>query len=518
MNLYEHLRQRVREDPDAAAMIRPGESDVSFGSLDETAGRIAAWLNECGVGTDDRVAVYLPDCPEYVSVLLGVWRAGCVATPVNTRLGPGEVHYVLADVRPAALVVAAEFEDTVGVDDLESLSPETVLTVHPGAWFERAPLSPAAAAPPVERRFDDEPAVVMHTSGSTGRPKGVVQTHRNVAAQIAGGSAKFGLTSADVGLATVPLFHVGGMHEIVLMTLFAGGSVAVQSDWDPVEWARLVEETGATWSGLIPTMMVDVLDSGVARELDTSSLRFCIYGGSPTPEPLLVEFESTVGVGRLVDNYGQTETAGVSITDDVSSDRRPGAMGTPISTVEARVVDLQTGEDVPRGAEGELRLRGDSVTPGYWERDDANEALFTDGWLHTEDLVLEREDGYLAYVGRVDDVILSGGEKVAPSSVERVLQDHSDVTAVSVFGTPHDRLGEAVTAAVVSSDPTLDGGDIEAFCDDSDELAGYEKPRRVVFVDEFPRTGSHKVDKVSLAERALDEFREEQGLERPDDG
>jgi acyl-CoA synthetase (AMP-forming)/AMP-acid ligase II len=176
-------------------------------------------------------------------------------------------------------------------------------------------------------------------------------------------------------------------------------------------------------------------------------------------------------------------------------------MGRPAPSVEAKVVDLESPKEVEAGEAGELLLRGDNITPGYWERSELNEDSFTDGWLHTDDVVRRDQEGYYYYVDRVDDMILSGGEKVSPSSVESILQTMPGVDAVAVFDTPHDRLGETVTAAVIPSDQSLTGEDIKNYCAESDELADYKQPRRVSLVDRFPRTGSQKIDKRALSEQ-----------------
>jgi len=287
------------------------------------------------------------------------------------------------------------------------------------------------------------------------------------------------------------------------MGLFTGGSVVIHPAWGPEEWARLVEATGATISGLVPAMMVDVLGTEAARDRDTSTLRMCFYGGSPAAESTLAEFESVFEVDELLNYYGQTEAAGLTVAGTPETPRTEGALGRPVGTVESRVVDPDSGTRVDDSEDGELWLRGDSVMPRYWEAPGlTDDAFATDDhgtrWFRTGDVV-RRESGVLYFVDRLDDIVLSGGEKVAPSRVESVLAEMDGVEAAAVFRTPHDRLGEAVTAAVVG-DESLTESDIEAFCEDHPGLAGYEKPRRVAFVDSFPRTGSQKVDKAALSD------------------
>lgn len=497
MNLYEYVEHHVRTTPEAPAIKQVDGSNVTYQDLHNRSKRVASWISTKGIDEGERIAVYMPDCPAYVPLILGAWRAGCVATPLNTRFGTDDLVFVLNDVRPRVLFTNSSFESkaTTLQDQVDSL--DHVLKVDGNDSFRTFP--EADQAPKTVTRLDSEPAIVMHTSGTTGMPKGVIQTHRNIGAQVDAGIHIFGYGPDDTSLASTPLFHVGGFHGATLMPLFAGGSMAILPEWDAEAWARAVEATEATDTGLVPTMMVDVLETEAVDDYDTSSLERCTYGGSPAPQSLLDEFEETFGV-KLANYYGQTENSGVSVTHVPEDDPPAGALGKPIPAVEAKIVD-DDGKELPVGEPGELLLRGDTITPGYWERPERNEALFTDGWLHTEDTVRRNENGYLFYIDRKDDIIHSGGEKVPPSKVEDVLQNAPDVEAVAVFGTDHRRLGEAVTAAVIPSDESLTEAEIESFCDESADLPGYMKPRRIVFVEEFPRTGSQKIDKVTLAER-----------------
>jgi long-chain acyl-CoA synthetase len=252
-------------------------------------------------------------------------------------------------------------------------------------------------------------------------------------------------------------------------------------------------------------MMLDALNTEAAVERDTSSLETVVYGGSPATEDTLAAFEETFGVDSLRNYYGQTENTGLSVTYDADTERRPGLSGRPVHAVDYRIVDVTADDlvDVATGEEGELLLRGDIITPGYWDQS-LNADYFTDGWLHTDDVFREDEDGLLYYVDRVDDMILSGGENVAPSEVENALQDHPDIEAVAVFGTDHERLGETVTAAIVSADPDLTADGVEEWWRENAALAGYKRPRRVDFVEEFPRTATQKIDKVTLKGRVTD--------------
>lgn len=496
MNLYERFARQARNRPETAAIEDPDGEDIAYADLQRRAAAVAAYLED-RTESGDRIAALMLDNPTVVAVALGAWRVGCAFTPLNYRFGPEEIAYVLDDVDPELLVHDAVFANTAADAAERAGIEETLLQGHAGGFVADAFGDPEDASAPVTV-LDEKPAVVMHTSGTTGDPKGVVQTHRNVGAQVEAGISTYEVSADDTAVVSVPLFHVGGFHGATLMGLLTGGSIVIHPAWGAAEWARLVARTGATISGLVPAMMVDVLGSDEAREYDTSSLRMCFYGGSPAAESTLAEFEAAFDVDELLNYYGQTEAAGLTVAGTPETPRTEGALGKPVPTVETRVVDPETGAGVDDGEDGELWLRGDSVMARYWEAPELTASAFEGEWFRSGDVV-RREDGILYFVDRLDDIILSGGEKVSPSRVEGVLAEMDGIEASAAFGTPHDRLGEAVTAAIIGDD-SLTETDIEAFCDDHGGLAGYEKPRRIHFVDSFPRTGSQKIDKVALAE------------------
>lgn len=483
------------------AIVGRNERIETYADLARQTRQVAAWLDHRGLGVGDRVAVYLPDTPSYVPVVLGIWRVGAIASPINTRFGVEELEYTLSDLEPSALLGSDVFASNIADlrERIDGLDGETTLLVDREGGFVAADLPAGGDAPAIARRLDEDSAVVMYTSGTTGHPKGVVQTHRNVDAQLDVNVTHFDITAVDITISAVPLFHVGGLYGAALPTMLEGAKLVLPGKWDAALWARLVEEYGGTFSGLIPTMMIDALNTDTATERDTSSLRQVVYGGSPATEETLDSFQRTFEVDHLRNYYGQTENTGLSVTYDTDTERRPGLMGRPVQAVNYRITDITADDlvDVEQGEEGELLLRGDIITPSYWD-ESFNADYFTDGWLHTDDIFRADEDGLLYYVDRVDNMIITGGENVAPSEVENALQNHPAIEAVAVFGTDHERWGEAVTAAIVASDPELTDDDVESWWVSKVALAGYKRPRRVEFVKEFPRTATQKVDKASL--------------------
>lgn len=504
MNVVNRFQHKTDAQPEETAIVGAQGTELTYREVDERSRQIAAWLDEHGIGPGDRVAVYLPDTTSYVPAMLGCWRTGAVASPTNTRFGLDELEYTFSDLGPDVLLGS----DMLGnkIDDvterLENLDEEDTVLLEKNNEFSSEEFPAPEHAPEPARRLDEDPAVIMYTSGTTGNPKGVVQTHRNVDAQLDVNVTRYNLHGDDVTLVSVPLFHVGGLYAGALSTMLAGGTTLLQLAWDAESWAQRVEEYDATMTGLIPTMMIDLLNTPSARERDTSSLELVFYGGSPAAEETLAQFEEVFEVDQLSNYYGQTENTGLSVTYGPETERRPGLAGRPVAAVEHRIVELDADGlvDVEPGEEGELLLRGDIITPGYLQ-DSLTKRNFTDEWLHTGDVFRADEDGLLYYLDRVDDMILSGGENVAPTEVEGALQEHPAIADVAVFGTSHERLGEAVTAAIRAGDEEVTANDIEQWWRDSVDLAGYKRPRQIEFVEQFPRTATQKIDKVALKDQ-----------------
>jgi long-chain acyl-CoA synthetase len=342
----------------------------------------------------------------------------------------------------------------------------------------------------------------MYTSGSTGTPKGVRQTHRNTVAECEAVIDVFDLGPADHALVCTPLFHVGGLQLMVLPVLLAGGTVTLRR-WNVVEWLADVDALRPTVAALVPAMMIDIVNHLGERSRELDTIRVCMVGGSAMPQARLATFTALTGVVP-VNIYGQTEQSGLAICERLDEARRHGSLGRPLEqVVRWQVVPPDSTTPLPAGSDrvGELWVRGDAVTPGYWRLPEVNERKFQDGWFRTTDLVREAEDGYLYYVERADDMIISGGENIYPQMVEGHLQACPLVAEVAVIGTPHERYVEQVTAIVVPARPGVSAEDIAAYCQAQPDLRGLQRPRRIEIVDAIPRTGTNKIDKPALKTR-----------------
>ena len=494
MNIATLLR-RATADHAGQVALRLDETEIGYAQFAEQGARFAAHLRETGVAPGERVGFFLPNCPEYLIGLLGTWQAGAVGVPLNYLFPDGPLRHAIIDAgltRLVALPGDVERLKTL----LDGADPE-ILTTGPGGGFAAA----LAAHEPVHTvvaRLDRDDALIMYTSGSTGVPKGVRQTHRNVTAQVDGVIDLYQLTAADHVLNCMPLFHVGGLQLGSLPILLRGGQITFMPRWDVTLWLDLAQRLRPTFGGLISTMMIDVGNRTAQQPVVLDSFRICMFGGSRTPTAAIERLEAGTGI-RGVEIYGQTEQSGLAVSYAPGDARRPNSMGKPLEqVVSTRLVPVDGSADLEPGEEGvgELWVQGDAVTPGYWGVEAPEK--WSDGWFRTGDLLSLDADGYLYYVDRIDDMIVSGGENVFPQMVEEHLADHPDLAEVAVIGTAHERWVEQVTAVVVPKRAGLTTEEIAQWCATNPNLRGMHKPRRIEIVEALPRTGSGKLNRPEL--------------------
>ncbi len=501
MNVLTALERAARRRWDEPA-VRMAETVLTYRELFDLSARFAGHLVREGLRPGERVGIYLHNEPEWLPALLGIWRAGGVAVPFNYLFAPAALRHAAED-SGARWILTLDADRPRVREALEGL-PIGLISVGPGGDW-----SGVCAGEPLARitsRLDDEDALLMYTSGSTGKPKGVRQTHRNTVAECEAVIDAFGLTELDHTLICTPLFHVGGLQLMALPALLAGGSLTLRR-WVVREWLDDVHRLRPSYVALVPAMMIDVVNllrDASAEEAILDSVRVCAIGGSAMPQARLKQFTALTGI-VAVNIYGQTEQSGLSVCEPLDEDRRPGCLGKPLDqVVRWQLVPMGADEPLPPrcGEVGELWVRGDAVTPGYWRLPEVNAAKLTaDGWLRTGDLVREEADGYLYYLERSDDMIISGGENVYPQMVEGHLQECPLIAEVTVIGTAHERLIEQVTAIVVPVSPEVTAEDIAAFCQSRPDLRGLLRPRRIEIVDEIPRTATNKIDRPLLRRR-----------------
>ena len=473
----------ARPDHIALRVDATGER-ISYGELESRVNRTVAALAGLGVVEGDRVALALPSDPLYLELYFAAALLGAIAIPLNTRLTASELGFQIEDSEPRVVVRAA------GIDVPEragtrSLSPEALRELRPAQADRRTP------APGGE-----QPQVILYTSGTTGRPKGAVLPHRKTYWNSRNAEVYFELVPDDVVVVPIPLFHSFGLKILSVPTLFVGATAVLVDRFDPIGLQDCVARERATLLGAVPVMYERMLGQGLARE-KLASLRFAFSAGAAlSVETIQRYWEAGI---RLKQGYGQTETSILCCLDADDALRLAGSVGKPVPFGEVRIAD-ERGRDVPRGARGEVVVRGPIVMTGYWRRPEETAQSRIDGWHRTGDLGVMDDEGNVSLVGRLKELYISGGENVYPAEVERVLGQHPDVSEVAVVGVPDERWGEAGRAYVVPARGGFDSAALLTWA--SERLARYKLPREIVVIAELPRTASGKVQKHALLARS----------------
>lgn len=498
---FRQLLDRAREDDGVA--LRVDEHVVSYRELARRAGSVAGGLRALGLLPGDRVAVVLRNCPELLELFLAAALSQTILVPINYRLAEAEISWILEDVEPSAVVLGPGFETLAGtvaalsrlppVIALEGagLGPEMIDYEEVGAGEE--PDSDAAS-------FDAAaPLMISYTGGTTGVPKGVVLTHAAFLASIGQEIAGLDLRRERL-LAAMPLFHIGIVHALAVLSL--GGCVVLLEQVNLSEICEQIDRHRVTMTVLLPSSVADLL---AIRGHDLSSLRRLLYGGAPMP-PNAAALASERFGHILVGVYGLTESGGVvsALLGADHSDDEPGgelprirSVGRALPGVTIECCDPDTGALLTPGEEGEIVIRTEAAMSGYWRRPELTAAAIREGRLHTGDIGVIDDRGYVFLRDRKSNMIITGGENVYPREVEDVLLAHPDVIEVGVIGLPDERWGEVVTAYVVlRPDSVPSAGSLMQFC--RGHLAGYKCPKQVGFLAELPRSVVGKIDRRAL--------------------
>ena len=489
-NLSRLVRHHALRHADRPALVFAGER-TSYGELWHRLGRIAALLRARGVKPGERVALLMKNSAAFVELALAVSHAGAVLVPINFRLSPDEVDYILAD--SGAVLLFAD-EDLLG---WEPRCPATVAV--PAAALGNAALL-AEGVEGDEGMAHVTPGDlmrIMYTSGTTDRPKGVLHAYENFYAKSADQIVELGLSPQSRLLVAGPLYHVGAFDLPGVAVLWTGGCLVIQRDYDADAALDLIEREAVTCAWLAPVMAGALIAAQAARPRDVSALAWVIGGGERTPEARIRLFAQHFPQGRYIDAYGLTETCGGDTLMEAGREiEKIGSVGRALPRVDIAIRD-EGGHALPPGVEGEVCLRGPKVTQGYWRDEAKTAASFFGDWLRTGDLGYLDEEGFLFLTDRRKDMIVSGGENIASSEVERAIQELGPVLDAAVVGLPDERWGERPMAFIVLREgETLTAEAVRAHC--RARLAPFKAPDRVEFVAALPRSASGKVLKREL--------------------
>jgi len=513
LNIWAILHKAALAFPDKVAVV-DGESALSYAQLRSRAEALARFFQRQHIGNADRIAIMELNSYAFLEVYFASAGIGAVLTPINYRLSPREVAFILRDSGARWLVINPAFAATAEGLLREKTALEGILWIG-----DSPPLSAQIASAEYEGVIQDhagdfQPVLpaqnqlvhLYYTSGTTGKPKGVMLTQKNVCLHALGTIAELGLRDSDVWGHIAPMFHLADAWATFAIT-WVGGRHVMLPHFDPETAMALIENERITLSNLIPTMLNLMVKHPRIKQYDFSSLRVILSGGAPIA-PELVNTIVEAFHCDYIQTYGMTETSPyltLSLLKEHLQGLTPpeqliykAKTGRPFITIDLMVVD-KNGRCVAADEKqvGEIWVRGDTVTPGYWNRPEETREAFHDGWLKTGDLAVIDSEGYVNIVDRKKDMIISGGENIYSVEVENVLYMHPKVLEAAVFGIPDEKWGEAVKAAVVlKADETASQEELIRFC--KTHLASYKAPKTIDFLAELPKTGSGKLFKKGL--------------------
>jgi len=480
---------------DATALQLEGGGAMTYGELHARTQAAAAMMQDLGVRPGDRVVWIGRTSLAYFEVFLGAALARACLTPINTRLAPPEIGYILDDSGANLVFVTRQYFDVVAALSKAIGRPLTLIAVdgerEDFAGFEALMRAGPRRLEPV--RAEDD-LIQLYTSGTTGRPKGVRLTSANYAFFIdAAPDVKgFGFSADETVLGVMPLFHVAGVNYAV-GSLAGGGRLVLLPEFDPSAVLRIIEAERVAHVFLVPAMIQMVLQRPEIDGADLSSLKTVSYGASPISEAVLRAAKAKFGCG-FVQFYGMTETTGAGSylpADDHTPDKLRSC-GRSWPGLEMRIQD-DAGNALPCGEIGQIAIRGPAIMPGYWKRDEATrDAIATDGWLATGDAGFCDEAGYFFVHDRVKDMIVSGGENIYPAEVENAIHGCPGVADAAVIGVPSERWGEEVKAMIVAA-PGCSPTEAEIIAWTRQKIAGFKAPKSVTFIEALPRNASGKI-------------------------
>jgi acyl-CoA synthetase (AMP-forming)/AMP-acid ligase II len=490
----ESLLAILQQGSRSPALVCPDDGTVvSHGELASAVHRLAGLLAGLGVEPGQRVAIVLPNGPEFVELLLAVAALGATAAPLNPGYTAAEYAFYLEDLDPSLLLV----QTGRGADVRAAAGGLTVADVslqHQGM----PRLSVAGAEAAVERPFEaghpEDVALLLHTSGTTKRPKQVPLLQRNLMAAVRAIGAHYRLGEADISYCAMPLFHVHGLIASTLAQLAAGGSVITPRRLTPRRYWQQVSAHGVTWTSASPTIHQELVDHGTVPAPSIRFVRSC----SSALSPGLMERLEKIYEVPVLEAYGMTEASHQMTANPLPPRRRrPGSVGVEAGA-QVRIVD-KAGRDVPARQVGEVAVRGPGLTPGYRSDPQSNAESFFDGWFRTGDRGL-LDDGYLRLEGRIKELIIRGGENISPGEVEDVLKAHPAVADAVCFGIDDEKYGQVVGAAVVLKGEA-DGAQLRQRCRES--LADFKVPKVIHVVGKIPRTSTGKVQRNRIAAQLM---------------
>ncbi|MFX0188686.1 MAG: AMP-binding protein [Candidatus Hodarchaeota archaeon] len=535
------IKQTFKELPNKVALAFLGV-EITFGKLNKYANQFANMLIDKGFQKGDIVAINLANIPEYVIAMIGALRVGCTVSGVSPLLSPIQMQYQLNDLgsggnKVALVTLDAIFEHKLMEISTKILEVELVITTNVASFlpkikqvlgkligkipkgkvtrlkdikvidFHKNILAKYSSDPVNVEVHPDDIAFIQYTGGTTGPPKGAVLTHRNIVSDLIIFQRwlnwEFG---KGVGLSGFPFFHIAGVFTCLNVVYLGWSQILIPNPRDSKHICMELAKYQPSVLANVPSLYQIMLRNPKFRKLDHSKLEYCVSAAAPFPLESQKEFESIIGKGKIIEAYGMTETSPLTVSNPSRGKKKLGSIGLPLNNMDLKLVDPETGEEVPLGEAGEICIKGPMVMKGYLNKpEETKKTIDSDGYIHTGDVAIMDEEGYLKIVDRTKDMIIVGGYKVFSSKLEDVLSEHPSIGMIATIGLANpERPGSEIVKAFIQLDPDYEyDGNEKALKTDiinfaQDHCAPYEVPKIIEIVEELPLTAIGKIDKKVL--------------------
>ena len=495
MNVGKEIERMVSEKGEKIGLVFEGK-EYTWNEIGKTVNRYANFLKSIGAGKGEKVAIYLPNMPEYIFLYFAIFKIGGISVPLDSRLKIEEIIPLLSHsgckylftYTPKGFNPSFIKEKVKNLKEIITISENYPDTIHLNQMIDKYP-----SDFPVSEIDENSISSIFYTSGTTGIPKGVIWTYRHLDSPLESLKYYNYIKDGDITVCPLPLSHNGGIVKVLL--LFLGVKLVLMERYSPLKLLELMKEYRASFVFLVPSMFVGMLNLKEFENTKLPHLRWVAVFGAPSSPELLERFRKTCPDAKLFSGYGLTESAAPNVLPPLDK-IKPGSVGKPVPWMEVKIID-ENGKEVPAGKTGEIIMKGWPITPGYYNQPELTKNTIKDGWLYTGDIGKFDEDGYLYIVGRKKDMIIVGGLNVYATEVENVIFKHPKVKEVAVVGVAEKLRGEAIKAVIVPKEgEKLTEDEIKIFC--RKHLASYKVPTIIEFRDSLPKTGSGKIKKELL--------------------
>ena len=498
MNLAHLPRQEIAKFGEHVSIIFEGREWTNV-EMGQTSARLANALKSLGVGHSDRVIIQMPNCPEVLQSFIAVYSIGGVVVPINFMVGEAETAYIYEDTGATTIISAMEYLPKIEACRGNAPALKNIILIDGDQPAGTLSFHSLIAGQPGETEIaevtGDELAALIYTSGTTGQPKGVMHTHAGLLANAQMQKETLGFPSGMTAVGVLPLCHSYGVASMNLSMLLGGGKSVVLNSFDIDKLFSSIETYKANLIGAVPTMYIFMLLHPDPGKYDLSSMKYWICGSAPLTRETFDRFKEIFGF-EIIEGWGLTEAGANNSVNPVDGKKKIGSIGVPMNGTLMKVVD-DAGNELPPGTQGEILISGPMLMKGYWQKPEETKEVLRDGWLHTGDVGYRDDDGYFFITERKKDIIIKGGENIAPREIEEVIYTHPKVSEAAVVGMPDDVYGENIKAFVVLL-PGQSATEEEILAHCQSKLKRFKSPKTIVFLDQLPKNLVGKILKKEL--------------------